>query len=345
MFIPVLIMARGEGQRLRPFTSFQSKPSLPFAGGNRIVDFTLYNATQLSNATVYLLAPNNAPVLHRHWRKHWSQSSSFIPSTHSIVQGNATSVYHFLHSIPESEHVIITACDHVYKMSYVHFWKQHIESNADVTIATTSRSVDEASHFGIVNHENGHITGFVEKPSLSHPWIQSRAEIAVNMGIYIFKRTVLMDLLKTDHDTETSLHDFGKNIIPMAISNALNAHSYVLPSDQYWEDVGTLEKYWKSQWEHPLQLPQTLFNTSSDKVFITHPMNNVSTSQINRCIIHPNVQIGAQCRLTNLLIGHSAVIEPNLTISPSSSQEFSIIPPNTHVTQEWIESRFMSHHT
>lgn len=345
MFIPVLIMARGEGQRLRPFTLFQSKPSLPFAGGNRIVDFTLHNATQLSNATVYLLAPHNAPVLQRHWNTHWSQSSIFIPSTHSIVQGNASSVYQFLQTIPESEHVIIAACDHIYQMSYVDFWTQHIESNADLTIATTSRSIDESSHFGIVNHENGQVTGFVEKPSINHPWMQSKKDIAVNMGIYIFKRTVLMHLLKADQDTETSQHDFGRNIIPMAISNGLHTRSYLLPPGQYWEDVGTLTKYWKSQWEHPRQFPQTLLNISTDKLFITHPTTNLSTSQINRCIIHPNVQIGAQCTLTNLLIGQNTVIEPNLTISPSSPQEFSIIPPNTHVTKEWLESRFMSQHT
>ena len=84
MFIPVLIMARGEGQRLRPFTFFQSKPSLPFAGGNRIVDFTLYNATQLSSSTVYLLTPNQAPI-GNHWKEHWSNIPS-VPTQYKELQ-------------------------------------------------------------------------------------------------------------------------------------------------------------------------------------------------------------------------------------------------------------------
>lgn len=340
-------MARGEGQRLHPFTLFQSKPSLPFAGGNRIVDFTLYNTTQLSNSTVYILAPHHAPILHDHWNQHWSHTSHFIRSTHNQIQGNAASVYDFLQTIPNSEHVIITACDHIYQMSYAAFWKFHIDANVDVTIATTYRSLDEASHFGVLNHQDGLITAFVEKPEMNHPWMQHKRKLAVNMGIYIFKRNTLIQLLDEDRHNTVSQNDFGRNIIPLAISKSLHVQPYIISPEQYWEDVGTVDKYWNAQWEyqqHP-QIPKTLLNTWTPNEIRTYPSTRAETSVIEKCIVHPNVQIGARCTLTNLLVGSNTVIEEGLTISAPKSQSFFIIPPNTSVTQEWVHSRLVSDHT
>lgn len=346
MFIPVLIMARGEGQRLRPFTFFQSKPSLPFAGGNRIVDFTLYNATQLSSSTVYLLTPNQAPILEIHWKEHWSNISHLVPTQHKELQGNAQSVYEFLQTLPESKHVIITACDHIYQMSYRDFWTHHIASDADLTIATTHRSVDESSNFGVFRHNNDQIIDFVEKPPVDHPWMQEGRQMAVNMGIYIFKRNLLMQLLKEDLCCPTSQHDFGRNIIPLAISKSLHMQSYILPSEQYWEDVGTVKKYWDFQWkyQHQSQISKTLLGISTPTEIRTSPVIQSESSQIENCIIHPNVQLGAHCSLKNLLIGSHSVIDNGLHLS-STSQSFLTIPPHSHVTSEWVESRLMSNDT
>ena len=168
----------------------------------------------------------------------------------------------------------ICACDHVYKMSFEHLIQQHIKRNSDVTIASTVRPVQDAVRFGVLDHTQKRVTGFVEKPDIHHAVLDNKEHITINMGIYVFKRAVLSNLLREDQNNPLSEHDFGRNIIPLCIVNNLDIDHYTLPHNSYWSDVGTLQSYWDTQWEYHLRsctetISDTLQNTST-KTIISH---------------------------------------------------------------------------
>lgn len=345
MYIPAIIMARGEGRRLWPLSAIQSKPSLPFGNGNRIIDFVLHNVTKCPNTEVYILSPKNASYLESHWQHCWSNQSILVPAHNKDIIGNAASVYQVLQLIPDSDHVIIGACDHVYRLSFSTFLQQHIEQQADISIAITTRSANQAQRYGVVQTKRNDITGFIEKPTASHPWLKNKTAVDINMGIYIFQRTTLKQLLEQDLNNPASNHDFGQDIIPLALNQHYRVQQYRLPNTNYWEDVGSMNSYWNIQWQyhqHIDQIPRTIMH-SHNEITGCH-LQTVSTStHFTKCILHPNVTVGTHCRLSNLIIGTGSHIDDQVTLEPSTGEDFLVIPPYTHVTKQWLPSPLPSH--
>ncbi|MGA2697784.1 MAG: glucose-1-phosphate adenylyltransferase, partial [Terriglobales bacterium] len=169
-------------------------------------------------------------------------------------QGTADAVYQNIYSIgsEEPKYVLILSGDHIYKMNYGLMQRQHVESGADVTLATIQIDPSEVSRFGVVDADADHrINGFEEKPketALRSPY--NPEKVSASMGIYLFNTDVLIPALLKDAEEPDSAHDFGKDILPKMVKD-YRVYSFDFVDEnqkeaQYWRDVGTLEAYYEA---------------------------------------------------------------------------------------------------
>ena len=250
-------MGGGRGARLFPLTRERAKPAVPLAGKYRLVDVPISNCINSGLKRIYLLTQFNSASLHRHI----SQSYTFDHFTHGFVeilaaeqtlsdsswfQGTADAVRkhmgHFLNH--RFDYILILSGDQLYNMNFHQVLTQHVRNQAELTVATIPVNRKAVTDFGIMQIDEKHrIREFVEKPkepevidSLKLPDATCQdlkikatdEQFLASMGIYIFNRDVLVDLLENDHA------DFGKHIIPEAIRTR-RAYSYVYQG--YWEAV------------------------------------------------------------------------------------------------------------
>jgi glucose-1-phosphate adenylyltransferase len=261
-----VLLAGGAGERLFPLTRDRAKPAVPFAGQYRIIDITLSNCINSDLRHVYILTQYKALSLNRHIREGWgpvvaSELGEFIEIlppmqrvSKSWYQGTADAVFQNIYSIgsEEPKYVLILSGDHIYKMNYALMKQQHVDSGADVTIATLPVAPEEVSQFGVVEvSHSAEVTGFVEKPaetSIRSPFTPDMVD--VSMGIYLFNTDVLVPELIRDSEDEDSKHDFGHDILPKLLGRYnVRAYNFVDENKQhalYWRDVGTLEAYYEA---------------------------------------------------------------------------------------------------
>jgi len=262
-----LIMAGGRGSRLKHLTMWRAKPSVPFGGKFRIIDFPLSNCINSGIRRIGVITQYKAHslILHiqrgwGHFRGEFGEFVELLPAQQRIeaswYAGTADSIYQNLDIIRSHspEHVLILAGDHIYKMDYGAMLAKHVENNADVTIGCIEVPIDQASAFGVMGvDKNFHITSFAEKPENPTPVPGKDDEALCSMGIYIFYTDLLFELLIRDADTPNSSRDFGNDIIPHAIKNYrvyaypfTNANSHI---QAYWRDVGTVDAFWGANLE------------------------------------------------------------------------------------------------
>ena len=244
----------------------RAKPAVPFAGQYRIIDITLSNCINSDLRHVYILTQYKALSLNRHIREGWGgvvaqELGEFIEIlppmqrvSKSWYQGTADAVYQNIYSIgsEEPKYVIILSGDHIYKMNYARMLQQHIDTNADVTLATLPVHPDEVSQFGVVEvAKSGEVTCFEEKPKetkVRSPFTPDMVD--ASMGIYIFNTDVLLPELIRDAEDPNSKHDFGHNILPSLLGRCrMHAFNFVDENKQtalYWRDVGTLDAYYEA---------------------------------------------------------------------------------------------------
>jgi len=261
-----VLLAGGAGERLFPLTRDRAKPAVPFAGQYRIIDITLSNCINSDLRHVYILTQYKALSLNRHIREGWgpvvaSELGEFIEIlppmqrvSKSWYQGTADAVFQNIYSIGSEEpaHVLILSGDHIYKMNYARMKQQHVDSGADVTLATLPISPEEVSQFGVVEvARNGDVIGFVEKPKttvIRSPFNPDMVDCS--MGIYLFNTDVLIPELMRDAEDPNSKHDFGHDILPKLLGRyKVNAYNFVDENKKgalYWRDVGTLEAYYEA---------------------------------------------------------------------------------------------------
>ena len=252
-----IIMGGGRGSRLHPLTAMRSKPAVPIAGKYRLIDIPISNCINSGIYRVAILTQFNSVSLHRHisqaynfdvFHTGWVEilAAEQTPESADWYQGTADAVRKQLFEIQATgaECVLILAGDHLYRMDYREMAGFHWEKQADITVAVQPVVRGEASRFGILKVESdGKISAFVEKPKdpevqkkfVSRPHDDARPFLG-SMGIYIFKTSVLIDLLTNfpKHD------DFGGDIIPEAIKS-LKVFGYDF--DGYWEDIGTIRSF------------------------------------------------------------------------------------------------------
>ena len=270
-----LILAGGQGSRLRELTNWRAKPALYFGGKYRIIDFPLSNCINSGIRRMGVLTQYKAHSLIRHLVQGWSwfQTSQrefveILPASQRVggewYRGTADAVYQNLDIIRTHapNYVLILAGDHVYKMDYGHFLAAHDEFEADMTVCCLEVPVEEAAgQLGVMKvDKNGRVLEFLEKPE-DPPSIPGKPGVCLaSMGNYIFNTEFLYEQCIKDADMPDTQHDFGKNVIPRIIKDyRVYAYPFSDPDtgeQAYWRDVGTLDAFWEANMELVSVTPQ-----------------------------------------------------------------------------------------
>jgi glucose-1-phosphate adenylyltransferase len=262
-----LIMAGGRGSRLMQLTEWRAKPSVPFGGKFRIIDFPLSNCINSGIRRIGVLTQYKSHSLIKHIQQGWGmfrgdfgEFVELLPAQQRIetswYAGTADAIYQNIDIIRSHnpDYVLILAGDHVYKMDYGAMLACHVDHEADITVGCIEVPLDKARGFGIMGiNENGRITSFEEKPANPKPMPGEPDKALCSMGIYIFNKDFLIEQLIKDADDTKSEHDFGKNIIP-ALINKYRANAYIFRDPYngklgYWRDVGTVDSFWEANLE------------------------------------------------------------------------------------------------
>lgn len=266
--ILALVLAGGEGSRLYPLTEHRSKPSVPFGGRYRIVDFVLSNLVNSKIFAIYLLVQYKSQSLIEHIRRSWVMSPIFPEQFVAVVppqmrespewfQGTANAVYQNLGLIEKHapDLVMVLSADHIYRMDMRQMVAFHLASGADVTVAALPVPIANASSFGIIKAAaNGTICSFDEKPVNPASMADDSGHAYASMGNYIFNTEVLIKALREGN--QLGEKDFGKDMLPRLIkTNQVFAYNFCnnrIPGIRdyeepgYWRDVGTIDAYFQA---------------------------------------------------------------------------------------------------
>jgi glucose-1-phosphate adenylyltransferase len=259
-----LILGGGQGSRLFPLTRHRSKPAVPIGGKYRLIDVPISNCLHADVRRIFVLTQFNSASLNRHIAQTYRMdlfSQGFVeilaaeqtPDNPNWFQGTADAVRqaarHF--SRYEADYYLILAGDHLYRMDYCEMIDAHAEHEADITIAAQPVSAADASSMGILRFDrSGRISAFEEKPnarrladiarSIPHGATfaghSDEKPFVASMGIYVFSRDVLMEVLEQGTAT-----DFGREVIPAALGK-YRVHSHLFRG--YWADVGTVDSFY-----------------------------------------------------------------------------------------------------
>src|SRR4249919_4358260 len=227
-----LILAGGRGSRLKQLTDWRAKPAVPFGGKFRIIDFPLSNCVNSGIRRIGVATQYKSHSLIRHIQRGWSfldgrmkEFIDLLPASQRIqeqwYQGTADAVYQNLDILKanDPEYVVILAGDHIYKMDYGRMLAYHVEKGVDCTVGCIEVPIEDASGFGVMAVDpSGRITAFVEKPANPPAMLGKPDRSLASMGIYVFNAKYLYDELARDIADSDSSHDFGKDIIPRAVS-------------------------------------------------------------------------------------------------------------------------------
>ncbi len=271
--VVAVILGGGAGSRLYPLTSTRSKPAVPIAGKYRLVDIPISNCINSNINRMFVLTQYNSASLNKHIKNTYqfsAFSSGFVdilaaeqtPDSLGWFQGTADAVRQSLKHIGNNdfEYVLILSGDQLYQMDFREMLENHIAKNAAISIATIPVGDRDAPEFGILKaNEENFITSFVEKPAkeLLPLWISETGEemkqlgrnYLASMGIYIFNRKLLFDLLLEEKKEAT---DFGKEIIPTSIDqHKVASFQY----DGYWTDIGNIYSFYEANLALTMEIP------------------------------------------------------------------------------------------
>lgn len=263
-----LILAGGRGSRLEQLTDWRAKPSIPFGGIFRIIDFTLSNCVNSGIRRIGICTQYKAQSLIRHVQRGWSfldgrfeEFVELLPAQQRVqaswYKGTADAVYQNLDILRRHDprYVLILAGDHVYKMDYAVMLDDHIAAGAQMTVACIDVPLDAARSLGVmVVDGDGCVVDFQEKPAQPVAWPVRPEHALVSMGIYVFDAPFLYAELLRDADDADSTHDFGRDLIPTLVRRGARVHVHDFAKScvnmnadvPYWRDVGTVDAYWEA---------------------------------------------------------------------------------------------------
>jgi glucose-1-phosphate adenylyltransferase len=309
--VVTLILAGGEGERLSILSQVRAKPGVPFGGKYRIIDFALSNVVNSGLTDVGILtqyAPRSL-IDHIGVGRPWDLDRSrggvallqpFIGRgrARDWYRGTADAVLQNLDFLDDRdpELVLVLAGDHVYKMDYRPFLALHRETDAEVTCAVRTVPIEEAHRFGILAVDGeGRVTAFVEKPD-------APPSNLVSMGVYVFSWPALRDVLTADRA------DFGRDVLPRMVADGRRVHAYEFGG--YWQDVGTVESYWR-----------TSLDLLSDDPGIE--LNDLGWLIYTKSEERPPARFGPEAVVSRSMISHGCVIDGRV--------EHSVLSPGVHV--------------
>ncbi|MBT2570685.1 glucose-1-phosphate adenylyltransferase [Planococcus sp. ISL-110] len=350
--VVAMLLAGGQGSRLKSLTYTIAKPALPFGGKYRIIDFPLSNCTNSGIETVGVLTQYQPHVLHEYiglgtpWDldRH-NGGVTMLPPYAEIdgikwYAGTASAIYQnisFLQSY-DPEYVLILSGDHIYKMDYELLVDYHKEHEADVTISVLEVPWEEAGRFGVINvNDEMDVLEFDEKPE------NPKSNLA-SMGVYVFTWGKLKEYLETDNLDEASSHDFGKDILPAMLKKGEKMVAY--PFKGYWKDVGTVESLWEANMDL-LDLNSGLnLHDSGWRIFSSNPQlppqvitetGNVQGSMVNEgCVISGDVSKSVIFQKVRVEEGASvseSVVMSGVTINKGVNLHRVIVPPRLDVPE------------
>ncbi|MCH8558043.1 MAG: glucose-1-phosphate adenylyltransferase [Balneolia bacterium] len=332
-----VILGGGQGSRLYPLTKTRSKPAVPIGGKYRLVDIPISNCLNSQIRKIYVLTQFNSASLNRHIKNTFSFdafNSGFVDvlaaeqtiSSQSWFQGTADAVRQSMHHMDnhEFDYVMILSGDQLYQMNFKEMMDAHIRSKADLSIATIPVNGDDATGFGIMKvGKNNIIESFVEKPGKEElsDWTSDVPEEIKNegrhylasMGIYVFGKEVLRKLLDQNPDAT----DFGKEIIPSALSQKKKICSYLY--DGYWTDIGTIKSFFEANLALTDPMPQFNLYDTSRMVYTRArmlPASKVSGTALERSIIAEGCVVEAS-RIEHSLVGIRSRIGRGTTVADS----------------------------
>ncbi len=330
-----MLLAGGQGSRLKVLTEKTAKPAVPFGGKYRIIDFPLSNCVNSGIDTVGILTQYQPLELNEYIGngQPWN-----LNKTHSCAQvlppyerhdkksgwykGTANAIYQNIDFVDrfDPDYVVILSGDHIYKMDYAAMVSYHEKHNASCTIAVRSVPLEEASRFGILNtNPDNSIYEFEEKPPVPK-------STNASMGIYCFNWKVLRDALIADEEDPNSSNDFGKNIIP----NLLNAGHKMMayPFEGYWKDVGTIDSLWEANME--LLGKEPAFDLRGDERFKIYARNSaMPSSYIDEKAKIVNAFVAEGCEVYGT-VKHS-IISVGSTVGDGARVEESVIMPGVSI--------------
>ncbi len=329
-----VILGGGAGTRLYPLTAARSKPAVPIAGKYRLVDIPISNCINSSIHRMYVLTQFNSASLNKHIKNtyHFSAfSAGFVdilaaeqtPDNPGWYQGTADAVRQSLRHIKNNdfEYILILSGDQLYQMDFAVMLQNHIDKKADISIATIPVADREAPEFGILKTDDDHfITSFVEKPKrdILQEWSsdtgaqmqQQGRNYLASMGIYIFNRKIMLDLLMEKFPDAT---DFGKEIIPSSINNhKVISYQY----DGYWTDIGNIYSFFEANLALTEDVPDFNLFDSAHPVFTRArmlPPAKISGTTLEKTMIAEGCIILAS-RIENTVIGIRSRVGHGTTI-------------------------------
>ena len=330
-----MLLAGGQGSRLKVLTEKTAKPAVPFGGKYRIIDFPLSNCVNSGIDTVGILTQYQPLELNEYIGNGppWG-----LNKTHSCAQvlppyerhdkksgwykGTANAIYQNIDFVDRfnPDYVVVLSGDHIYKMDYSAMVEYHEKSGASCTIAVRNVSLEEASRFGILNtNPDNTIYEFEEKPA--HP-----KSTNASMGIYCFTWSVLREALLFDEDDPKSSNDFGKNIIPMLLAAGHKMMAY--PFDGYWKDVGTIDSLWEANMD--LLGKNPTFQLRGSKKSTIYARNSaLPSSYIDEKAVVVDSFVAEGCEVYGS-VKHS-VISVGCTIGDGAQIEDAVIMPGVVV--------------
>ncbi len=351
-----IILAGGQGSRLKELTAWRAKPSVPFGGKFRIIDFPLSNCVNSGIRRIGVATQYKSHSLIKHIQQGWGhfrgefgEFVELLPAQQRIKEnwylGTADALYQNLDIIRthNPEFVLVLAGDHIYKMDYGVMLARHAEKQADLTVGCLEVPLEEAKAFGVmaVDEEN-RIIEFAEKPE-NPKHVPGDPETALaSMGIYIFNTAFLIEQLIKDADNPQSSRDFGKDIIPQVVDKYRSfAYSFNNKQEQnqtYWRDVGTIDAFWKANqeligvspelnlyddewpiWTHQAQLPPAKFVFDDDE----------------RRGMAVDSMVSGGCIISGSKISHSLLFS-NVRVNSYSLIEDSVILPDVTIGQNCV---------
>jgi len=346
-----MVMAGGKGERLFPLTRDRSKPSVPFGGRYRIIDFVLSNLINSGILSIYVLVQYRSQSLIEHLRMGWRHTGLLPAQFLAVVppqmrwqedvwyRGTADAVSQNLNLIRDFEPTLVAifGADHIYRMDVAQMVRFHLERGADATVAALPVPIEQGSQFGIIEADRqGRITGFVEKPAKPKPMPTDPTRAYSSMGNYLFNCGVLVETLEDDARRATE-HDFGQTIIPALVSKAkLYAYDFlenqvpgVRPYEEpaYWRDVGTIQSYWETSMDLLGSRPRFDLNNPLWPIHAAGmdlPCAQIEQSDVDDALLGEGCHL-QEARVHRSVLGRGVIVEAGAVIEDCVINDYTVV--------------------
>ncbi len=344
--VSTVILAGGQGQRLRPLTDRRCKPAVPFGATFRIMDFTLMSAAASGLSRIDLLTQYRPETVERHVAQRWrplsrlgiavgtrpSATAPYAPPGSLGYCGTADAVFQNRDLIADEglEAALVLSGDHIYHADYRALLELHAAQDADVTVLTGSIPAAEASQFGVLqlsgSGDGARIVRFVEKPADPTPYARE-GECAINLGVYCFRPGFLREWLGADAADPGSSHDFGKDVLPAAVARGARVAACplerVTPTGRpYWRDVGTKGSLLQAnldvlsgafqlvdpRWPNALPFRAWANAVAPRGGNVVAPTARVDGATLERCVVSAGAVVEPGCRLEECVVLPGAVV-------------------------------------